>query len=540
MSNFHSTVSRRDFIKAATLGSAGAAVAAASVGAWGYAEGSSAYGYAGWENRQGMEYFDRTPFEVDEVPEYSWKVTGPDLGGIKSYNGIHRADMRWFYENRFKSASFMGAMMKGKFYRPELSDQDCMPSAWPSNGTAGLDPFWQEYYDLYPMMIERDKEYKYSWLPQQAEKWEATKADRAEFNANDGYLSLVRETCWSVPKYDEPTQPPEISDWEGVSPTRAVFNSPEDASNLIKRLAYDQGAILVRIAKMNPAWVVYSHHNLPFSTTLASPPGSQPRGFAYDTPIEVPQWWEFAIVVSGTMNFDTLYADPNYGTSSGGYWWSRDVSSKLTAAIKKLGYPARAHFPGMAYDVVVPPIAAESGMGEIARTSNCLAPEFGGNFRPSIITTSLPVAVDKPIDYNLSEFCSRCKLCAEVCPTQAISYAEEADFEVRGLRRFYTNHLKCRDAWTMVGGPMGCRACIAVCPWTKKYNWVHRGVREVLTHDPTGITQNLAVWAERNLYHKNMDQSLLPPNFNGVYESPEWLRTDNYISGFTNTPMGVS
>nr|UZH91526.1 reductive dehalogenase [uncultured bacterium] len=540
MSKFHSSISRRDFIKAVGLGSAGATVAAASVGAWSYAEGSSAYTHAGWENRQGMEYFDRTPFEVDEVPEYSWKVTGPDVGGFKSHNGIHRANMAWFYENRFKSASLAGAALMGKYYRPELSDQDCIPATWPSNGTAGLDPFWQEYYELYPMMLERDKEYKYSWLPEQAERWEAARAPRAEFDANEGYLAIIRSDVFEVPKYEEPTQHPSISDWEGVSPTRAVFNSSEDAANLIKRLAHDQGAVMARITKMNPAWVVYSHHEAPLTLTLGNPPLAQARGFEWDKPIDVPQWWQFAIVVSGTMNFDTMYADPNYGTSNGGYWWSRDVASKLAAAIKKLGYPARAHFPPLSYDVIVPPIAAEAGLGEIGRTSNVICPEFGGNFRPAVITTSLPMAIDKPVDFNLNEFCSRCKLCAEVCPTQAISYADEADFEVRGLRRFYTNHAKCRDGWTIVAGPGGCRACVSVCPWTKKYNWAHRGVREVLTHDSTGITQNLAVWAERNLYHKNMREDLLAPNFKGVYDPPEWLKTENYISGFTNTPMGVA
>ncbi len=536
MSQFHSSVSRRDFMKAA-LGVSGTAISAAGLGTWAYKEGSSPYACAGWENRQGMEYFDRTPFEVDEVPESSWKVIGTNTDDKKSPDGIDRADMRWFYENRFRSVSYAKAVMQNHFYSPDLEPLDSIPTQWPSNGVSGLDPFWQDYYERYPMMLERDREYKHEWLPGMIQNWTNTQKARADFAAGDGYLALVEDKAWGVPKYDEPTQPPEVSDWAGVSPTRAVFNSPEDAAKFIKKLAHEQGATLVGITRLNPAWVVYSHHSLPYSTTMGNPPLAQTRGFASDVPIQIPQWWEFAICVSGTMNYDTLYADPSYGTSNGGYWWAKDVSAKLAACIKAMGYPARAHWPPMAYDLIVPPIAAECGYGEVGRTSNVILPDFGGNARPAIITTSLPMAVDKPINFNLSDFCKRCKLCAEVCPTGAISFADDPDFEIRGLKRFYTNHLKCRDAWCLDGGPAGCRACVAVCPWTKKNTWLHRAVRGVLSRDTTGISQNFAVWAEKNLYPKNMGPSLFTP-FKGVYDPPEWLVTDQVISGFTKTPMG--
>jgi len=87
---------------------------------------------------------------------------------------------------------------------------------------------------------------------------------------------------------------------------------------------------------------------------------------------------------------------------------------------------------------------------------------------------------------------------------------------------------------------MGCRACVSICPWSRVNNWIHRFVRALVPNDPTGFTQNLSVWAEKNIYGpKSMGEDLLPPNFKGVMEPPEWLVTDNYISGFTDTPMGV-
>jgi len=529
MSKNHSTVSRRDFLKLAGIGGAGAAAAAGTLG-WAYSTGSHAYAHAGWENRQGYEYFDRKPFEVDEVSDYNWKVIGPDLGTDESPGGIHRCDNRHFYTKRFAGSWGFG--------RPvDPNDKDSLPDVWPSAGVSALDPFWREYYDRYPMELERDKSYKYNWMPGHIKHWQDTNEDRARFNANEGYLALLRANAFGYVQnlYNAvaPTEPPEISDWKNVNKKRAVFNSPEDAANLIKRLAHDHGAVLVRITKLNPAWVCYTH------TKGVIMGGGQHRGFGWDIPIVAPPWWEYAIVLSGTMNWDTLYSDPNYGTSSGGYEWSAHASVQLAKILWDLGYPARAHWPAQYYDLVAPPIAADAGLGEIGRTSNCVCPEFGGDFRPAVVTTSLPMALDKPIDFRMADFCRRCMLCAEVCPTQAISYSIEPDYDIRGLRRFYTDHAKCRDGWTLVGGPGGCRACVGICPWTKKNTWTHRFVREVLTRDPTGITQNMAVWAEKNMYPKNMAEDLLPPKFMGVIDPPEWIVTENYISGFTDTPMGV-
>ena len=146
---------------------------------------------------------------------------------------------------------------------------------------------------------------------------------------------------------------------------------------------------------------------------------------------------------------------------------------------------------------------------------------------------------DRPIDFKLDEFCSRCKICAENCPTQAISLADQPDFEIRGLRRFYTNHAKCSDGWSLGAGPMGCRACVAACPWSRRNTWAHRLVRNVLSRDPTGLTHAASIWAEKNMYPKNALDDLNPPKFLGVFNPPDWIVTANYVDGFTETPMGV-
>nr|UZH91520.1 reductive dehalogenase [uncultured bacterium] len=524
-----SGLNRRDFLKIAGIGGAGLGVAAAGSTWEMYHEGQSAFSMQGQEHRQGHVYFDRTPFEVDDVTKFSWEVIGPDLPNGQSVNGIHRIDNHWYYGVRFKSA--------GHFhYDPSKGNLDAIPDVWPSNGVAGLDPIYQNYYELYPMMLDVDKEYKYDWLPQFRERYNSTAADRADFDKNDGLIALARSDAQrAVPVSKITAATPELNDWDGVSERRAVFDTPELASQLIKSMANDLGATWVGITPLNKGWVAYKHTA---GEGMGGGSGTG-RGFGLDKVVEIPQWWEQAILVTGCMNWDVNAGDPNYGDSWTGYNISSQIAQQMVTFLKKLGYPARWHSPFGGYDLPVPGIAAECGLGEVARTSNCVAPDFGGNIRPSIITTSLPMAADKPVDFHLAEFCSRCKLCAQVCPTQAISYADAPDFEIYGLKRFYTNHAKCRDGWNFGGGPMGCRACISVCPWTKKNTWLHRFVREVLTHDPTGFSQNVAIWAEKNLYPKNYQEALNPPDFKGVYAPPKWIQTEEYISNFVQTPMGV-
>ena len=48
--------------------------------------------------------------------------------------------------------------------------------------------------------------------------------------------------------------------------------------------------------------------------------------------------------------------------------------------------------------------------GYLTGTGFCITPELGGNFRTAVITTNMPLEIDKPIDFGLAEFCNKCKL----------------------------------------------------------------------------------------------------------------------------------
>jgi hypothetical protein len=367
-------VSRRDFIKG--IGAAGAAASVAAV----FKEASSAAkapgAYAGWESRQGKVYFDRSKYEVDTPESY-------EVVGKLTRRNTHTYDTR------------------ARIGQPPKSE----------NGLTKYDsgdPFWTEYYNsatddgdgLAP--IEKDRELVNVWWPPEGKKVADGEPARREFGTTgDGFLAAARDIPYNEFPFPKVDSPPEVWDWEDVNPQRAEFKSPEIASEWIKRAGADYSATLVRITKVNPAWF--------YANGL--------RGAEEDTPygeeFAMRPWWKYAIVVTRPMEFDSLAADPNYGTSYSGYNPVSYALWHLGRAIKALGYPARVCSPRQGYEQFVVPFAVDAGFGELGRTCNCVAPDFGGNFRPGVILTNMPLAIDKPINAGVFDFCAKCKICSE-------------------------------------------------------------------------------------------------------------------------------
>lgn len=504
-------ITRRNLIKVG--GAAGAAAAVAAVFSEAREAGLRPSTYTGWEERQGKTYLDRRPFEVD-TPE-SYEVVGT----------LKRRDTRT-YDTRAR----VGAPPRGN---NSLDKYD-----------AG-DPFWVDYYETNQddgdgiSPLEKDKDFQNNWYPGEKQKIDDGMARKTEFaNTGEGFLAAVRANSYAKYSFPKITTPPEENDWDEVNPRRAQFASPEAAAEFIKRLCHDYDATLCRITKTNPAWFYANGCR-----------GAPQNDIGTEFPIR--SWWEYAIVITRPMNFETLAADPNFGCSYDGYTPASMSCWLLMRALKSLGYPARVASPRQGYEQFAVPHAVDAGFGELARTCNCVSPDMGGNFRPGMVYTSLPMAIDKPINCGVNDFCIKCKICAEYCPTSAISMADEWNYELAGVRRWDVDGFHCVTGWDQVSGKgnfvrgepgpglRGCRACIATCPWFRKFNWLHTSIRSILASDPTRITHDVAMWFEKNMYPRNPTESYLVPELKGVHDPPEWLRTENYISSFTETPMGV-
>ncbi|MHC4394146.1 MAG: reductive dehalogenase [Planctomycetota bacterium] len=472
-------IPRRTFLKAS--GAVGAVFGISGLGLYGYQAGKDPATYTGCEGFQGAaQTFNRKRFSINKPP---YEKVAP----------TSRPDART--EVIFNRMSVMRNAAVGEMTIEELEEP------------------YKSYYLQHPEDFELDK--------QNSELKEKVKQDSKE-NRDKYILAKAWADAMSAVK-PKPigNAPPEISDFPNSDPDRQSqpmkLKNPKLTSALIKKVSYEFGSVLVGITKLNPDWV-YKY------------PGNK-RGFKMDEPIEIPKHWEYAVVVGTPMSWDPMYANPNYGTSYDAYSKSRIVAFRLASFIKQLGYAARPHTPGTDYDLMVPPIMVDSGLGQQGRHSIVITPELGCNFRPAVVTTNIPLAVDKPISFGVDKFCKTCKICADRCPGGAITKGEKQI--VRGYRRYQLHSSKCLNFWNSAHGSMGCRLCIASCPYTRKSNWVHRAALHLTANDPTGISHRLLTGMQKRFYPAPKPDDYYAETLGGKNASyrkaPWWLKTDDFI-----------
>ena len=480
MSNSGNKFSRRHFLKA--TGAASAVLGGAGLGFFGYEAGRDPNSYTGWENYEGAnQTFNRKRWEVDS-PHY--EKVGPSS----------RPDAR---------TEFIFAR-RPTFMRSWKEEQ----------GLDSLPLVLKEYYQTNPKILEED-------LYLMKEVFPKMMSDRRKYR-KQFLLSEAWSNAMGAVSPPRINRPPEESDFpqkdrRGQTPETVKFKNPAKTSKLIKKIAHELGSTLVGIAKLNPDWV----YGYPL----------RGRGFDPDKPLEIPKHWQYAIAVGTPMSWDPLYANPTYGTSNDAYSRSRIVAFRLASFIKQLGYAARPHTPGTDYDLMVPPILIDAGLGEQGRPSIVITPELGCNFRPAVITTNLPLKPDKPIEFGVQDFCKTCKICAEQCPSGAITFGDKV--EVRGYRRYLLDREKCHTFWSSCLGNMGCRICVAVCPYSRKSNWLHKSALQISMNDPTGMAEPILTSLQKRFYPSPDPQKYYMPSLGGenasYREAPWWLRTEDFI-----------
>jgi ferredoxin len=235
--------------------------------------------------------------------------------------------------------------------------------------------------------------------------------------------------------------------------------TPEEFTSTVKYLALYYGALDCGITELKPHHI-YSHIG---------------RGTGvYGDPIKLDH--QFGIAFTVEMDFDMTSAAPYPPlTMESGrqYVEAARVAIQLAAAIRFLGYPARAHIDGN-YRVIAPLVARDAGLGEIGRMGILMTPYLGPRVRIGVVTTKMPLLSDgyQP-DTSMIDFCQFCKKCAENCPSQSISHHDRV--MDNGVLRWKINPETCYHYWTVVG--TDCGKCMAVCPYSHPDNWIHNLVR---------------------------------------------------------------
>jgi len=238
-----------------------------------------------------------------------------------------------------------------------------------------------------------------------------------------------------------------------------------DATGAVKRMLVDLGAVAVGCAPIERDFVY---------TRKGRFDGN------YGRPVELSH--PAAIVFLVEMDFDAMQRAPEGETireSARQYFRAAEISLTAAAALRAAGFRATAHYDAN-YDLILPPLAVNAGLGELGRNNILIADRFGSRVRIGAVSTDLPVRFDRAVDLGAAAFCEICMKCAENCPSRALSM--EGREEIRGVMKWPTRVERCYAYWRSVG--TDCGICMAVCPFSHKDNALHNLVRRLIRIHP--------------------------------------------------------
>jgi 3-chloro-4-hydroxyphenylacetate reductive dehalogenase len=252
--------------------------------------------------------------------------------------------------------------------------------------------------------------------------------------------------------------------------TAPIPEDPLAIARHIKETAYFLRADGVGICEL-PPYAVYSH-KFSFKNMAAG-----------EIPTELDHRYAIAILVDQDERTNQAFSGSDWISNSMSmmsYATSGFIAITLAEYIRRLGYPARAHYAPY-YDIVVPPVLLLAGLGEMCRMGDTvLHPFMGPRFKAAVVTTDLPLAPDKPIDFGLQAFCAACRKCARECPSGAISSGGKV--MTNGYEKWPLDVQKCTTMRVGNQHGSGCGTCIKVCPWSKPYTPFHRAVNWTMRH----------------------------------------------------------
>lgn len=233
---------------------------------------------------------------------------------------------------------------------------------------------------------------------------------------------------------------------EARGPVSPAAADPQRNADNLKATAYWLGIDAAGLCAI-PPWAWYSHDA-----------GGQP----------LPAYHANAINLLVDQGYETMEG------ASGDDWISVAQSMRaylrfsllggiLAEQVRRLGYSARVHSV-LDGDLLQPGLLLLSGLGEVSRIGEViLNPFLGPRLKSGTVSTDLPMATDKPIDFGLQRFCEQCNKCARECPSGAITAGPKVVYN--GYEIWKSDAEKCaRYRITNAGGGM-CGRCMKTCPW---------------------------------------------------------------------------
>lgn len=270
-----------------------------------------------------------------------------------------------------------------------------------------------------------------------------------------------------------------------VAPERApILEDPVVLARHIKQAAYFLRADVVGTCRL-PEYAIYTHRK-----------DGEPVTTRHQNAIGILIDQDYGSFAGGTGHDWISNSQSFMSYSASGF-----IACILADYIRRLGYPARAHH-ARDYQVVVPPILLHAGLGEMCRIGDVvLNPFLGPRFKAAVVTTDLPLAPDKPIDFGLQHFCTVCRKCARECPSGAIT--DEGKTWYNGYEVWKPDADACTRYRVTNTLGAGCGHCIKVCPWNKDDTWYH-SVATALARR-SGLARRGLTWLDDALGHGRPD-----------------------------------
>ncbi len=225
-----------------------------------------------------------------------------------------------------------------------------------------------------------------------------------------------------------------------VSPDR-IQDSPENWSAAAKAFALQHEADLVGIAALDANWTYEDRE-----------PHTEP----------------WIIVLGVEMDHARLAQAPSSDEDTVSalevavqYNRAARVAAHLANWIRGQGYQSVMHAGPWAGSTTLIPAALACGFGELGKHGSIINEQYGSSFRLSAVVTDMPLIADEPKEFGADEFCTRCQVCINACPVDAISDHKHL---VRGVEKWSVDFDKCIPYFNETHG---CGICIGACPWSR-------------------------------------------------------------------------
>lgn len=177
--------------------------------------------------------------------------------------------------------------------------------------------------------------------------------------------------------------------------------------------------------------------------------------------VDLPQKW--IIMIGLAHDYEQIKTAPamtagaevvrQYGRGS-------KAAKDIATWIRQRGWDATPQGGPMAGPLLLIPPAIECGFGELGKHGSIINKDYGSSFRLAAVLTDIPLVPTERAYYDVDDFCSRCQVCANACPPEAIMPEK---VHVRGELKWYVDFDKCIPFFNENAG---CAICIAVCPWS--------------------------------------------------------------------------